>query len=163
MTPLPDQVSVLLRSSPTAAMAALLLISTSHRGLLDWFSRTVAPEPQPQAKSKANGVVRRGRKGGRKPGVSDAYLERRRSRRDADDSALLVAMKASPGATIGDWSEAIHKSRTSAIAGLKRLRDRNLASNEDGIWALVEPDAPREPAAKWISPVSATQRAHAHT
>jgi hypothetical protein len=75
-------------------MAALLLISTSHRGLLDWFSRTVAPEPQPQAKPKANGAARRGRKangGGRKPGVSDAYLERRRSRRDADDSALLAA------------------------------------------------------------------------
>jgi hypothetical protein len=159
MTPLPDQVSVLLRSSPTAAMAALLLISTSHRGLLDWFSRTVAPEPQPQAKPNANGVVRRGRKangGGRKPG---AYLERRRSRRDADDSALLAAMKASPGATIGDWSEAIHKSRTSTIAGLKRLRDRNLASNEDGIWALVEP---REPPAKWVAPVSAREhRAHA--
>ena len=155
MTPLPDQVSVLLRSSPTAAMAALLLISTSHRGLLDWFSRTVAPEPQPQAKPKA----RRGRKangGGRKPGVSDVYLERRRSRRDADDSALLAAMKASPGATIGDWSEAIHKSRTSTIAGLKRLRDRNLASNEDGVWALVEPEAPRAP--RWVAPVSAAGR-----
>jgi hypothetical protein len=154
MTPLPDHVSVLLRSSPTAAIAALLLISTSHRGLLDWFSRTVAPEPQPQAKPKANGAARRGRK----PGVSDAYLERRRPRRDADDSALLAAMKASPGATIGDWSEAIHKSRTSTIAGLKRLRDRNLASNEDGVWALVEP---REPPAKWVAPVSAT-RAHVH-
>jgi hypothetical protein len=91
--------------------------------------------------------------GGRKPG---AYLERRRSRRDADDSALLAAMKASPGATIGDWSEAIHKSRTSTIAGLKRLRDRNLASNEDGVWALVEPEAPRAP--RWVEPVSAVGR-----
>jgi hypothetical protein len=158
MTPLPDQVSVLLRSSSTAALAALMLISTSHRGLLDWFSCTVAPEPQPQAKPKANGAARRGRK----PGVSDAYLERRRSQRDADDLALLAAMKASPGATIGDWSEAIHKSRTSTSAGLKRLRDRNLASNEDGVWALVEPEAPREPPAKWIAPLSASQRAHAH-
>ena len=99
--------------------------------------------------------------GGRKPGVSYAYLERRRSQRDADDSALLAAMKASPGATIGDWSEAIHKSRTSTIAGLKRLRDRNLASNEDGVWALVEL---REPPARWIAPVSAApgreHRAH---
>jgi hypothetical protein len=92
--------------------------------------------------------------------LANAYLERRRSQRDADDSALLAAMKASPGATIGDWSEAIHKSRTSTIAGLKRLRDRNLASNEDGVWALVE--EPREPPAKWTAPLSASQRAHAH-
>jgi hypothetical protein len=73
-------------------------------------------------------------------------------------------MKASPGATIGAWSEAIHKSRTSTIAGLKRLRDRNLASsNEDGAWAVVEPEAPREPAQPWIQPLKATreQRAHA--
>jgi hypothetical protein len=158
MTPLPGQVSVLLRSSPTAAMAALLLISTSHRGLLDWFSRTVcgdapASEPHPKPNGRR---PRRANGGGRKPGVSDAYLELRRSRRDADDSALLAAMKASPGATIGDWSEAIHKSRTSTIAGLKRLRDRNLASNEDGVWALVEPEAPRAP--RWVEPVSAVGR-----
>jgi hypothetical protein len=159
MIPLSEEFVDRLRD-PTIALAALMVISASNRNLLEWVAKTVAPEPQPQAKPKA----RRGRKahGGRKPGVSDAYLERRRSRRDADDSALLAAMKASPGATIGDWSAAIHKSRTSTIAGLKRLRDRNLASNEDGVWALVEPEAPREPAAKWISPVSASQRAHAH-
>ena len=41
--PLPDQISLLLRSSAAAALAALLLISTAHRGLLDWFVRTVCP------------------------------------------------------------------------------------------------------------------------
>jgi hypothetical protein len=155
----PDAFAAAL-SDRTTALAAAFIIATRHPEILRWAARTVCGEPRPQAKPKANGAVRRGRKGGRKPGVSDAYLERRRSRRDADDSALLAAMKASPGATIGDWSEAIHKSRTSTIAGLKRLRDRNLASNEDGVWALVEP---REPAQPWIQPLKATreQRAHA--
>jgi hypothetical protein len=167
MIPLSEEFVDRLRD-PTIALAALMVISASNRNLLEWAAKTVgavAPEPQPQAKPKARRV--RKANGGRKPGVRDVYLERRRSQRDADDEALLAAMKASPGATIGDWSEAIHKSRTSTIAGLKRLRDRNLASNEDGVWALVEPEAPREPAAKWISPVSAAQarehRAHATT
>jgi hypothetical protein len=157
---LPDAFAAAL-SDRTTALAAAFIIATRHPEILRWAARTVCgePQPQPQAKPKANGATRRGRKangGGRKPGVSDAYLERRRSQRDADDSALLAAIKASPGATIGDWSEAIHKSRTSTIAGLKRLRDRNLASNEDGVWALVEPEAPRAP--RWVEPVSAVGR-----
>ena len=36
-----------------------------------------------------------------------------------DDEALLIAMEG--GGTIGDWAEAIGKSRTSTIAGLHRL------------------------------------------
>jgi hypothetical protein len=162
----PDAFAAAL-SDRTTALAAAFIIATRHPEILRWAARTVCGDAPAKVELQSKPVRRRGRKangGGRKPG---AYLERRRSRRDADDSALLAAMKASPGATIGDWSEAIHKSRTSTIAGLKRLRDRNLASNEDGVWALVEPEAPREPAAKWISPVSAApareHRAHATT
>ena len=163
MPPLPDTVSTLLRSSPTAAIAALLLISTSHRGLLDWFSRTVAPEPQP-GRQKPNGAARKA-KGRLKPrNGDDPYVSRRREARDRSDEALLAAMRSNSDGSIGDWAQAIHKSRTSTVSALHRLRDAGLAESAEGRWKLVEESAPREPPAKWIAPLSAAareQRAHA--
>jgi hypothetical protein len=162
MPPLPDTVSILLRSSPTAAMAALLLISTSHRGLLDWFSRTVcsdAPESEPHSKrQKPNGAARRGRSH-RKPrdNGDDPYLNRRREARDRSDEALLAAMRSNPEASIGDWATTIGKSRTSTVSALHRLRDAGLAESAEGKWKLTEEPAPREPPAKWIAPLSACQ------
>jgi hypothetical protein len=48
---------------------------------------------------------------------------------------------------------------------LHRLRDAGLAESVEGKWKLVAPEAPRETAAKWIEPLSATagreRRAHA--
>ena len=58
-TPLPDAVSVLLRTSATAAMGALMLISVSHRELISWAARMIGgdesakEEPSPKANGKA--------------------------------------------------------------------------------------------------------------
>ena len=134
MPPLPETVSILLRSSPTSAMAALLLISTSHRGLLDWFSRSTvcsdAPESEPHSKrQKPNGAARRGRSH-RKPrdNGDDPYLNRRREARDRSDEALLASMRSNPDGAIGDWATTIGKSRTSTVSALHRLRDAGLAN-----------------------------------
>jgi hypothetical protein len=141
MTPLPDQVSVLLRSSPTAAIAALLLISTSHRGLLDWFSRTVcgdAPGDIAPPKPRARGAGPRPRKlngGAHKSPDKDAYLSRRREARDRDDQALVNAMRSNSEGSINDWATTIGKSRTSCVSGLHRLRApawRNLSRASGG-------------------------------
>ena len=117
MSPLPDTVSILLRSSPTAAMTALLLISTSHRGLLDWFSRTVCAEPGPAPappRRKARASARCGN-GYRQPRANgeDPYLSRRIAKREADDQALVEAMRRNTEATIGELSTAVGKSRSS--------------------------------------------------
>ena len=164
MTPLPDSVSVLLRSSSTAAMAALLLISTSHRGLLDWFSRTVCgdapaadPEPQPRPKPRSNTRLSRGGKSPRRNGVhreprgNDA--DSRRAKRDADDAALVEAMRVDPAGPLGAWSVAIGKSRTSVVSALQRLRDAGLVENEARQWRLLEEPAPRDPSPKWVAPL----------
>jgi hypothetical protein len=161
MTPLPDQVSILLRSSPTAAMAALVLISTSHRGLLDWFARTVCgeePASEPQPRPKLSGAARRrARKsngngnGAYKPRDGDSRLPAR----DEADKRLLEAMRKNPDGVINDWVMVVGKSRTSVVAGLHRLRAAGLAKSDEGKWALTEDPPPREPPAKWISPVSA--------
>jgi hypothetical protein len=168
MPPLPDTVSILLRSSPTAAMAALLLISTSHRGLLDWFSRTVRAEPGPESepapprrKARSSALCGNGHRRPRNNG-DDPYLSRRLAKREADDQALLDAMRSNSDGSINDWATTIHKSRTSCVSALHRLRDAGLAESVEGKWRLAEESASREPPAKWIAPLSASQRAHAH-
>lgn len=97
--------------------------------------------------------------------MSDAYLERRRSQRDADDEALINAMRSNSEGSIADWATTIGKSRTSCVSGLHRLRAAGLAESVEGKWKLVGPEAPRETAAKWIEALSATagreRRAHA--
>jgi hypothetical protein len=77
-TPLSEAFVFCLKSDATAALAALTVIAGSHRGLLDWFSRTVcgdAPELQ-SGRQKPNGAARRGREanGHRKPRVMAAIL-----------------------------------------------------------------------------------------
>jgi hypothetical protein len=152
----------LLRSSPTAALAALMLISTSHRGLLDWFSRTVCSEDSVESEPGFEPKARRVRKSngsGHKPRNGDSRLPAR----DEADERLIEAMRKNPHGVINDWVTVVGKSRTSVVAGLHRLRDAGLAESVEGKWKLTEEPPPREPPAKWILPVSASreQRAHA--
>jgi DNA-binding transcriptional ArsR family regulator len=70
-------------------------------------------------------------------------------------------MRSAPEAMIRDWAESIGKSRSSTLSALKRLRDAGLAESLEGKWRLTKPDAPREPAPKWIAPLSGAHRAHA--
>ena len=58
----------------------------------------------------------------------DAYLTVRREARDRDNESLLEAMREMPEGPIGDWVEAIGKSRSSVVTALHRLRDAGLAT-----------------------------------
>ena len=133
-------------------MAALLLISTSHRGLFDWFSRTVRAEPGPESepapvppRRKARASARCGN-GHRKPRSNGD--DSRLTKREADDQALVSVMRSNPDGSIGDWAQTIHKSRTSTVSALHRLRDAGLAESAKGKWRLAE-----EPAAgsHWLN------------
>jgi hypothetical protein len=62
MTPLPDAVSILLRTSAAAAMAALLLISVSHPDLFAWANEAIAGEEPASLPPKANHLARRAHK-----------------------------------------------------------------------------------------------------
>jgi hypothetical protein len=59
MTPLPDSVSVLLRTNAAAAMAALLLISVSHRDLFASASEAIRGEEPASLPPKAKHAARR--------------------------------------------------------------------------------------------------------
>jgi hypothetical protein len=162
--PLADSIAAALRTDRTAALAAAFVIGAHHADVLQWVVRTLrgdAPEPQPQAKPKANGAARRGRKanGHRKP--RDNGGDSRLPARDEADKRLLEAMRKNPDGVINDWVMVVGKSRTSVVAGLHRLRAAGLAKSDEGKWALTEDPPPREPPAKWTAPLSAREhRAH---
>ena len=59
MTPLPGPVSILLRTNAAAAMAALLLISVSHRDLFAWATEAIGGEEPASLPPKANHAARR--------------------------------------------------------------------------------------------------------
>jgi hypothetical protein len=166
--PLPDNVSVLLRADATAAMAAASIIANAHGDMLRWVAATIgeAPRPDPKpvrSKSKLNGSRgHRKAKPARRARGLDGYLSRRRAQRDRDDEALLEAMRTAPQAAIKDWSDAIGKSKSSTVSALKRLRDADQVKNAGGRWGLVEQDAPREPAPRWVDKVRGTDRPREH-
>jgi hypothetical protein len=181
-TPLPDAVSVLLRTSATAAMGALLLISVSHRELFDWASRMIGGDEPAKEEPRPNGNAKQARRaqntpfhwkrprkrnGASRPAKAKrsgaaAYHARRREARARDDQALLEIMRANPEGSIGDWAMTIGKGRSSVVSALHRLRDANLVESAGGKWRLTEEPAPREPTPKWTAPLSGTHRAHAH-
>ena len=53
-----------------------------------------------------------------------------------------------PEAMIGDWAEAIGKSRSSTLSALKRLRDADLAESIEGKWRLSRAGRAARPASE---------------
>jgi DNA-binding transcriptional ArsR family regulator len=167
---LTDATAAVLRSDPVSALAAMFVIGRYHPELMLWAARAMGDAPadvEPRLRRrKANGAegrltrVRKTSNGHRKPRSDDPRL----ARRDEADEQLIEAMKANPGASIGDLAAAIGRSRSTAVATLARLRDAGLAESVDKVWRLVEEPAPREPPAKWVRPLTADreQRVHAH-
>ena len=152
--PLSDGFSAVLRSDSSAALAALMVIANAHRDLVTWFLRTIFggdasaadPEPQPRPKlSRSNTRLPRGGKSPRRNGVhrrgrngNDA-ADLRRAKRDADDAALVEAMRVDPRwRPSGLGAVAIGKSRTSVVSQrLHRLgRMRGLSPTRIGFGVL---------------------------
>jgi hypothetical protein len=160
--PLSNYIADQLKDSATSALAAALIIGARHPEILQSVARVVGDEAsyacaedeaglQPR-RQKANGAARwlaHKTNGHRKPRSDDHRLEKR----EADEQALLAAMKADPDGAINDWARAIAKSRTSCVSALHRLRDAGLAESVEGKWRLVEEPAPRGPPPPWTGPL----------
>jgi hypothetical protein len=148
--PLSSDFAAILRSDPVAALAAAIIIGTYHSDVLHWVARAVQPvaPKRRRRKRRANGVHKLA-------AGADAYLVRRRRKRDRDDEALVEQMRTNPEGSIGDWATVVGKSRTSIVSTLHRLRDAGKAESAEGRWRLTEAPAPR---ARWVEPVSARPR-----
>jgi hypothetical protein len=174
--PLSDAVVATLKTDACAALAAIMVISNAHGELLAWAQRSLGPGDTSENSEgpRKNGNGTNGRQDGgsetsepkpngsrpgkprRKTAKLDvaAYQARRRGRRDADDERLIETIRLAPEASIREWGAAIGKCRTATVQALHRLRDAGLIENDDGNWALVEPQPATAAAPRWIEPLS---------
>jgi hypothetical protein len=140
---LPDDVVEALQTCESAALAAAMIIGAAFPEVLAFAAR-VRPQFEPPKHAK-----RRRRSGGQRETIGEV------------DDKLVAAMKARPGANIGDLAAAIGKSRTSTVSSLHRLRDAELAESRDGVWVLTEPE-PVKDIEPWTAPLASRRREHAH-
>ena len=123
------------------------------------------PQPEPNSGGRLRSVAKtpkRAKSNGHRAPRGNGY-DPRRAKRNADDEALVAAMRSNPEGLIKDWATTIHKSRTSCFSALHRLREAGLAESVEGRWRLTEEPAPKVSTPRWVSPLKATDRAaHAH-
>jgi hypothetical protein len=101
-----------LQTDRAVALAAAVLIGTHHSDVLTWVWEMLGPhEPEPRRRRKRRKTKANGASG------KDPYLDRRRAQRDADDQALLKAMRSNREGSINDWATTVGKSRTSCVPG----------------------------------------------
>jgi hypothetical protein len=123
--PLASDVVTRLKSDPTAALAAALILAGAFPALVSWAMRAVGgkdgkPSDPKKASggSRGNGVAmsdgarrRAGAKGGHAPRQAAAK----------HDEALLELMRANPGASITEIIRKNGRPRNSTVASLKRV------------------------------------------
>jgi hypothetical protein len=154
--PLPDDVVVRLRSDPTAALAAALIVASAFPGIVSWAARSFGRQSHPKrcAEGDANGGAGRD---------EDDSPPTRRQASDQTDQQLLALMRDNPGATITQLVRLSGRSRSSIVMSLKRLEEAGLVDHGGhGSWAAIEDDPdlidegpPMSPkTAHWVAPLS---------
>jgi hypothetical protein len=171
--PLPSEVVARLKSDPTTALAAALIVAGSFPDLVSWAMRAiVGPRPSlvrsaerpkdgvsnGEVKANAgpsNAVVRnKGAKRGRR--ANSGVTSRQAAAKH--DEALLALMRANPGSRSTEIIRMNGRPRNSTVSSLKRLEKAGLVKHaERGKWTVVDPDlleaAPPTPSG-WIAPLS---------
>lgn len=163
--PLPDEVVVRLRSDPTAALAAVLVVNAAFPNILSWAARLFGVQSQPKRSIDGGGGGDGGESADGKDGKDgDDLPPRRREASEHADQQLLALMRDNPSATIAQLTKLSGRSRSSTVLSLKRLEEAGLVNHGGhGSWAVIEddPDAyddgtPLPPkTAHWVAPLSA--------
>jgi hypothetical protein len=159
--PLPSDIVARLKSDPTAALAAALILAGSFPDLVLWAVRALSGqsdasncELKPRASPRATGQRRARRAKGRHAPREAAAKH---------DQALLALMQANPQATVTELIGMNGRPRNSTVLSLDRLEKAGLVEHAGrGKWVAVDPDllevlAPRT--AGWIEPLSANRKA----
>jgi Winged helix-turn-helix DNA-binding len=158
--PLPDGVVVRLRSDPTAALAAVLVVNAAFPNIVAWAARTFAG--QSHTEPTEGGGEANGGEGGHGKKGNDAAPRQRKASEHADQR-LLALMRDNPGATIAQLTKLSGRSRSSIVLSLKRLEEAGSVSHGGhGSWAVIDYDphvtdeeAPLPPnTAHWVAPLS---------
>jgi len=160
--PLPSDVVDRLKSDPTAALAAALIVAQAFPSLAAWATRSFgarvgstrgeAPKPAPKPSAKGNGAGHAPRPKGAN-GRKDP-----RGTAAKHDEALLALMRANPGASTTELIKLNRRPCNSTAVSLDRLEKAGLVEHAGrGKWIPVEPSLLEEPAPKpasWIAPLS---------
>jgi len=171
--PLPSDVVARLRSDPTAALAAALILAGSFPDLISWAVRVFDPrDPKPggsDGELKVNGagvsdgVAKGNGANGPKKGVRTKGRHNPREAAAKHDQALLALMRANPRATVTELIRMNGRPRNSTVLSLDRLEKAGLVEHAGrGKWKVVDPDLLEVPASKpagWIEPLSANHKA----
>jgi hypothetical protein len=156
--PLPDDVVARLRSDPTAALAAVLVVMGSYPNIVSWAARAFGGQSHATRRVEGGG----GGSGGDGKDGAD-LLPRRREASEQADQQLLALMRDNLGATITRLTELSGRSRSSVVLSLKRLEEAGLVNHAGhGSWQAIEedPNLVDEKAllpsktAHWVAPLS---------
>jgi Sugar-specific transcriptional regulator TrmB len=172
--PLPDAMVATLKSDPTAALAAALILASSFPNLVSWAMRTLGGQDcVAKGEPKANGVKPPGLPVSRGNGVARRHGTKRAARANGHsapretaarhDQALLALMQANPDATVTEIIRMSGRPRNSATLSLERLEKGGLVEHQGrGKWTVVDPDLLEVPAPKpagWVAPLSGNRKA----
>lgn len=139
--PLPSDIVARLRSDPTAALAASLIVAGSFPDIAAWALRAFSDkdgEPKASAVAGGHGKSRSAQKP--QPAAKS-------------DKALLAVMRANPGASLAELIRLGRRSRTSTVVSLKRLAEAGLVAHPSkGVYTAID-QAPT-PKSAWIEPLS---------
>jgi hypothetical protein len=144
--PLPSDVVARLKSDPTAALAAALILAGSFPDLAKWAltafggdSPSREQRSEPGARGLGNGVAKGD--GARKRARGNGAHAPRKTAAD-HDQALLSLMRANPGARSTEIIRLSGRPRNSTVLSLQRLEKAGLVEHaRRGNWAVVPPDS----------------------
>jgi hypothetical protein len=139
--PLPSDIVARLRSDPTAALAASLILAGSFPDIVSWALRAFSiKDSEPNVSVLTDDDA----KGRHAPPSQPAVKS---------DKALLAVMRANPGASLADLIRLGRRPRTSTVASLKRLEEAGLVEHPTkGVYKTVDQAPPPKPA--WVEPLS---------
>ena len=154
--PLPSDVVATLKTDPTAALAAALILAGSFPDLVSWAVRVLGGEDGAKANGAggSNGVAKND---GAKKSVRAKGCHNSREGAARHDQALLALMRANPDASVTEIIRMNGRPRNSAVLSLERLEKAGLVEHaRRGKWTVVDPDLLEVPAG-WIEPLSGTR------
>jgi hypothetical protein len=158
--PLPSDVVARLKSDPTAALAAALILAGSFPDLVLWAMRAFGDKEDAKVNS-AGGSNGFAKSDGTKKGVrAKGCHNNSRETAAKHDQALLALMRANPDANVTEIIRMNGRPRNSTVLSLERLEKAGLVEHTGrGKWTVIDP-APKPPGPKargWVEPLSGTR------
>jgi len=158
--PLPVDVVHSLKSDPTAALAAALILAGAFPDLVAWATRVFSGKGTANSSPKANGgshgVAKRDE--AKKAGPEARGRANPSEAAAKHDQALLALMRSNPGASATEIIRMNGRPRNSTVLSLERLEKAGLVEHAGrGQWTVVDPPPPKP--AGWIAPLSGGHQA----